>query len=135
MKRILFSVVLLLLIAKSFSQTPALSKDYYLKKSKTQKTVGWAMLGGGLAMTSIGLIIANKKVNDDPFNAILDTGPIAVTLAGVGVALGSIPFFISSAKNARRAATISFENQKVLFPKQNVLALKVQPAITLKIGL
>ena len=54
-------------------------------------------------------------------------------IAGAATALGSIPFFISSAKNARRAAAISFNNQKILFPQQNTFVLKTQPTVTLKI--
>jgi hypothetical protein len=140
MKKIVFSLTLLLFLVKSFSQTPALSKDYYLKKSKTQKTVAWVMLGGGVAMATIGLIIVNKQVNDDPFNTLNNLGTVGgsaiLGIVGIGSALGSIPFFISSAKNARRAAAaISFNNQKILFPLQNNFVLKTQPALTLKIEL
>ena len=108
MKKIFFCLTLLLLTVKSFSQTPALSKEDYLKKSKTQKTVGWVMLGGGVAMTTIGYVIINQQVNDDPLNAITTgQGYVVLMIAGAATALGSIPFFISSAKNARRAAAIS----------------------------
>ena len=134
MKKIFFCLTLLLLTVKSFSQTPALSKEDYLKKSKTQKTVGWVMLGGGVAMTTIGYVIINQQVNDDPLNAITTgQGYVVLMIAGAASALGSIPFFISSAKNARRAAAISFNNQKILFPQQNTFVLKTQPTVTLKI--
>ena len=134
MKKIFFCLTLLLLTVKSFSQTPALSKEDYLKKSKTQKTVGWVMLGGGVAMTTIGYVIINQQVNDDPLNAITTgQGYVVLMIAGAATALGSIPFFISSAKNARRAAAISFNNQKILFPQQNTFVLKTQPTVTLKI--
>ena len=134
MKKIFFCLKLLLLTVKSFSQTPALSKEDYLKKSKTQKTVGWVMLGGGVAMTTIGYVIINQQVNDDPLNAITTgQGYVVLMIAGAATALGSIPFFISSAKNARRAAAISFNNQKILFPQQNTFVLKTQPTVTLKI--
>ena len=134
MKKIFFCLTLLLLTVKSFSQTPALSKEDYLKKSKTQKTVGWVMLGGGVAMTTIGYVIITQQVNDDPLNAITTgQGYVVLMIAGAATALGSIPFFISSAKNARRAAAISFNNQKILFPQQNTFVLKTQPTVTLKI--
>ena len=134
MKKIFVCLTLLLLTVKSFSQTPSLSKEDYLKKSKTQKTVGWVMLGGGVAMTTIGYVIINQQVNDDPLNAITTgQGYVVLMIAGAATALGSIPFFISSAKNARRAAAISFNNQKILFPQQNTFVLKTQPTVTLKI--
>ena len=134
MKKIFFCLTLLLLTVKSFSQTPALSKEDYLKKSKTQKTVGWVMLGGGVAMTTIGYVIINQQVNDDPLNAITTgQGYVVLMIAGAATALGSIPFFIRKKKNARRAAAISFNNQKILFPQQNTFVLKTQPTVTLKI--
>ncbi len=73
MKKIIISLTLLLFIVNLFGQTPALSKDYYLKKSKNQKTVGWVMLGGGVAMTTIGIVIAGGQTNNqlnDPFGAV-----------------------------------------------------------------
>ena len=82
------------------------------------------MLGGGVAMTTIGLVIGNKRVSDGINFLENTTGPIILTLTGIGMALGSIPFFISSAKNAHGVATISFKNQKILFPLQNTLVLK-----------
>ncbi len=130
MKKIVFSLALLLFIVKSFSQTLAFSKDRYLQKSKNQKTVGWVMLGGGVAMTTIGILIASGQTNDrlndpfgvDPFSG--NEGAAIVAVAGLASALGSIPFFISSAKNARKAAKISFNNQRILFPQQNTFVLK-----------
>lgn len=65
MKNIICFLTLLLLVLRLFSQTPEPSKDYYLKKSKTQKTVGWVMLGGGVAMTTISTLIPYKQ-SDDP---------------------------------------------------------------------
>ncbi len=99
------------------------------------------MLGGGVAMTTIGIIIASGQTNDrlndpfgvDPFSG--NEGAAIVAVAGLASALGSIPFFISSAKNARKAAMISFNNQKVLFPQQNTFVLKTQPTLTLKLRL
>ncbi len=136
MKKIVFFLTLLFLAVKSFSQTPVLSKDYYLKKSKTQKTIGWVMLGGGAAMTTVSYLLLIKQAKDDYFNAIMTgEGYVIVMAAGAATALGSIPFFISSAKNARKAATLSFNNQNILFPQQNTFVLKTQPTLTLKIQL
>jgi len=141
MKKIIFSLTLSLFVIQSFSQTATnqtLSKDYYLKKSKTQKTVAWCMLGGGVAMATIGLVLVDKQINNDfnSFNNLGSAGGSAILgIAGIGTALGSIPFFISSAKNARRAAAISFNNQKMLFPLGNSFVLKTQPTLILKIEL
>ena len=138
MKKVIFCLTLLLFVVRSFSQIPALSKDYYLKKSKTQKTVGWIMLGGGAAMATIGLVVSNHQINEDPLNYLVSdktAGLVILTLAGIGTAVGSIPFFLSSAKNAHMGSAISFNNQKMLFPLGNTFVLKTQPALTLKIEL
>ena len=138
MKKIVPSLLLLLFVVKSFSQSPELSKDYYLEKSKTQKTVAWVMIGGGLAIATIGYVISVYQIKDDPVAYVFTdkgTGSAILTLVGICTAFGGIPFLTSSKKNARRAATISFKNQKILFPLQNTFVLKTQPALTLKIEL
>lgn len=137
MKKIVFFLTLLLFAVKLFSQSAAFSKDYYLKKSKTRKTVGWVLLGGGVTMTTAGYLLLIKQVNDDPwtFLEFKGQGYVMLMAAGATTALASIPFFISSAKNARKAATISFNNRRVLFPHQNTFVLKTQPTLTLKIEL
>lgn len=135
MKRFVLSLTLLLLIVKSFSQTPAFSTDY-LKKSKSQKTIGWVVLGGGVVMGTIGYITFNKKFEHDPFGTYtsVDVESEEILLVGGFVfTLGSIPFFISSAKNARKAAAISFNYQQITLPNKNTLVLRPQPAVFLKI--
>jgi hypothetical protein len=138
MKKIFFYLTLWLFVVQLFSQTPALSKDYFLKKSKSQKTIAWCMLGGGVAMATVGLVSVGKQINSDlnSFNNLGSAGGSAILgIAGIGSALGSIPFFISSAKNSRRAAAISFSNEKLLFPMRNTFVLKTQPSLILKIEL
>ena len=131
MKKIIYTFTILLFVLKSFSQTPTPSKDYYLQKSKNQKNSAWIMLGGGVAMTTIGMI---QAINNFSLFEPSTKGEFLVA-AGIGTALGSIPFFISSSKNARKAATISFNNQNILMLQQNSFVSKMQPTITLKISL
>ena len=141
MKKAIFSLTLVFIFAKIFGQTEAsrtASKDYYLKKSKNQKTVGWVMLGGGVAMTTIGLVIGGNVESSpyDPLGGVGESGGAAiVVIAGIASALGSIPFFISSAKNKGRASTLSFSTPRLLLPQQNNLAWKMQPTLKLKIEL
>ena len=133
MKEIVIFFTLLIFVVKSFSQTTTLSRDYYLKKSKTQKTVAWVLLGGGGAATIIGLAVGTSNV----FENIANDSHKGEALIYTGIAMmgASIPFFISSAKNARKSATISINKQKLLFPQQNNFVLKTQQALTLKIKL
>ena len=106
-----------------------------MKKSKTQKTVGWILLGTGAGTIAYGLITINSYTdNEGPFGGQNYTGAL-IAIGGGVISASSIPFFISSAKNKRKAATISFKNQKILFPRQNTFVLKTQPTLTLKIEL
>ena len=142
MKKVILCLTLIVCSAKCFCQTTtatAVSKDYYLKKSKSQKTIAWVMVGAGVTVAAIGLAISENNVTNDPLgylssNKKSDNNAI-VTLAGVGVALGSIPLFISSAKNKRRAISVSFNTQPVLISQQNIFVLTKQPTVCLKINL
>ena len=134
MKKSCFFILFLLFVVKSFSQTEANlehSKDYYLQKSKNQKTIAWILLGAGTTSIIVGVIQASGKSND-----LGDIGDGAVpALVGIGLDLASIPFFISSSRNKKRAASLTINNQNILLPQQSSLCLKMQPAITLKINL
>ncbi|MCW3110612.1 MAG: hypothetical protein JWQ09_5118 [Segetibacter sp.] len=135
MKKIVFSLTLLLFVVKSFSQeptSPALSKDYYLKKSKNQKTVAWILLAGGTVM-AVGGAISFSHNYDYGSNSATDISGFLL-LGGIVSDIVSIPFFTSSSKNKRKAASIAISNQNIFLPRQNSFALKTQPTITLKIG-
>lgn len=56
-------------------------------------------------------------------------------VSGIVITLSSIPYFISSGKNKRKAATVSFNNQKIVLPQIGGFIVKTQPAITLEIGI
>ena len=121
-----------------WGQEKAESKDYYLTKSKNQKTAGYILAGGGAALIISGLIVGNSDNNTDPNE--LDFGPnfdVGLWLVGGGLASGaaSIPFFISSGNNARKAATIGVSHQKIKMPQWNGQVTFLQPAISLKIPL
>jgi hypothetical protein len=101
----------------------------YLQKSKNQRTAGWIMLSTGVVITSIAFISLNN--NDATLdNAI--TG-IGFTIIGIGVACGSIPFFIVS-KHSRRKANIYLQNDKMPGAMNN-FHLKNIPSIGISIPL
>ncbi|MFM2369183.1 MAG: hypothetical protein RL619_1483 [Bacteroidota bacterium] len=134
MKKTITFLMLLLFTVNAFSQTipnNEFSKEYYLKKSKNQKTTGWILLSGGTLMTVVGVIgfsdswYSSSNSTTDAYGFIM--------LGGVVSGLGSIPFFIMSGNNARKAATISLINQPVFSPMQGSLALNSQPALSVKI--
>lgn len=112
------------------------TRDYYLTKSKNQKTIGW-ILAGSVA----GLIVGDQdNSNNGSNNSGLDLGPnfdVGLWLVGGGIAAGlaSIPFFISSRKNARKAGAIGLSNQKIVMPQGSAFTTKMQPTVSLKIPL
>jgi hypothetical protein len=137
MKKTLIFLILLLFTAKGFSQTipsTEFSKEDYLQKSKRQKTTGWIFLSAGVVITTVGIIGFDNTYNDDWYgNSSSDTYGYLV-LAGPLISLGSIPFFISSGSNARKAATLSISNQPILFPRQDSYVLNSHPSLSLKIN-
>jgi hypothetical protein len=137
MRTLLIMIALFSVLTVSAQGTTE-SKEFYLNKSKNQKTAGYILAGGGAALIISGIIVGNGDNNNDPNE--LDFGPnfdVGLWLLGGGLvsALASIPFFISSGNNARKAATIVIGHQKIMIPKYNSQVSVLQPAISLKIPL
>ena len=118
------------LSATSFCQqvqqsSTSLTREEYLKKSKTQKIVGFVLLGAG----AIAFISVSGGNTD--FETLG-----AVVVAGAVSALASIPFFIASGRNKRKAnnASLSFKFQKdpIIRPAESLHSF---PAISLKLKL
>ena len=137
MKKNILYFLLLVLPAASFCQktndsVPVVQTDY-LVKSKNQKTAAWVLLGGGVALISAGFLIGDSK------NSTFDDAATGAVLGGIGFlsAIGSIPLFIASAKNKRKAmqATtfIKMENVRMI-PNQSLVQTSY-PSIALRIKL
>jgi hypothetical protein len=143
MKKIIIYTLLLVIPAVSFSQStttnaPVVKIDY-LQKSKTQKTAAWILLGGGTILSSIGLVIAADNI----FSGIgigssgsYNTGMVLFYTGGAAM-FGSIPFFISSAKNKRKSmsASAGVKMEKLPLIRQTSFAQNSYPAVSLKISL
>ena len=114
-----------------FSQEVVKNSEYYLAKSKRQKSGGWIMLGGGAALIGTGFLIGDREESS------FDDAATGAILGGVGVLLmlGSIPVFIASGKNKRKASSISFNNMMTPQIKNSSLVYIPIPAVSLKINL
>jgi hypothetical protein len=135
MKKIIFLIMILLPTVKLLSQTvpnAEFTKEQYLEKSKKQKTTGWIFLSAGIAITTIGVIGFGADDNSD-FNDSSTNTYTALILTGPLTALGSIPFFISSGSNARKATTLSLNYQPILIPNQGSLVQSSQPSLSVTI--
>ena len=96
--------------------------QYYLSKSKSQKTIAWILLGGGMALY-IGGIAAYSDIYDDQ-----DTEAAVMALTGSIATIASIPLFITAAKNKGRA--------EILLRNQNVpMGFKSSRGLSIGIGI
>jgi len=146
MRILLCFTLLLVLNASAFSQqqNPAqtpISKDY-LKKSKSQRKAGWILLAGGAVLIATAAIIPRGDLEYDGItvgsyssdkyqNDGIKSGFL---IAGGITALGSIPFFIVSHKNRKRAASVSLKVEKAVYIyKQNFAATQF-PAVRMKMN-
>lgn len=114
----------------SFSQqsepTEAPTKQDYLTKSKNQKVAGFVLLGAGLTTLAI---ISKGKTSFDVLPAL--------AIGGTVCTLASIPLFIASGRNKRKAANASaYLNMQ---DTENTLyagtGLRVFPAVSIKLRL
>jgi ABC-type transport system involved in multi-copper enzyme maturation permease subunit len=111
MKSFIILIILLSAITGTgFSQETTspnqpLTRQDYLKKSKTQKILGFVFLGVGVGC------IALVSSGESSFGTTA-----AVGVAGGVIALSSIPLFIASGRNKRKAmaATAGLNLEKVL---------------------
>ncbi len=153
MRKIILYTLLLVIPAATFCQStpndmPVVKTDY-LKKSKNQKTAAWLLLGGGFALTVTSTLMAAPKVTEDVGNIFVGvfsgepapennyTAENILLITGTASMLASIPFFIASKKNKRKAidmtANIKMENVR-MFQYQSFVQTSY-PAIALKIKL
>jgi len=136
MKKSMIYFLLLALPITSFCQKttdtiPDIKTDYMVK-SKNQKTAAWVLFGGGLALIGTGFLVGDGK------EASFDDAATGAVLAGIGVlsTIGSIPLFIASGKNKRKAMqAITFikmedarmiHNQSFIQTSYPVIALKIK---------
>ena len=131
MKRCLTTTLLLLFAASVFSQEVIKNKEYYSAKSKRQKSGAKVMLIGGAVLVGAGFLIGDRKESS------FDDAATGAILGGIGVLMmiGSVPVFIGSAKNNRKAASLSFNNMMTPQIKSRSLVHQSIPAVSLKIYL
>ena len=77
-----------------------------LQKSKKQKTTAWILLGGGAGIVATAVIITLSDGFLSLFDQKKDNNRGVLLAAGGAVMLGSIPFFIASGNNKRKANLI-----------------------------
>ena len=130
MKKIMVYFLLLSLPVTSFCQksndsVPVVKTDY-LAKSKSQKTAAFILLGIGVTTLTIA------AVGDLDFDALG-----AVVVVGGVATVASIPLFIASGKNKRKAmkASAFIKMEKATIFQRQSFVQSSYPAIAFKINL
>ena len=106
---------------------PEITKAEYLKKSKHQKRAAWILLGAGSLAAVLGTIEVNPNYGESTNKPFLFIGGLVMVGA-------SVPMFTASARNKKRAMSLSFKNNTAPQFGNGDLYSYI-PSISLKIGL
>ncbi len=131
------TVILLIVLAFPIAGQVIDSSKYQvqqelLRKSKNQKILGFIALGGGVLAAGVGLILYEES------------GSLSGTFTGEGLLIGggvamvaSVPFFIASGNNKRKAISMSTAIKTERINPDCVFRTRLQyyPAISLKFDL
>ncbi|MBS1759698.1 MAG: hypothetical protein JST23_06175 [Bacteroidetes bacterium] len=136
MKQIIACVALLLIAGTSYSQqTPTsapLTKQDYLKKSKSQETAAWCFMGAGVGLTTLGF--ATNRASHSENNSE-NTPRVAAVVAGLSsVTVGTI-LFAAARRNKNKAQAFSFKMENTQQVQKGSLVYQSYPALSFKIGL
>ena len=110
-------------------QNLQLTYEDYARKHKTQRTVGRALLFGGIAMITIGGIMASQE--DILYG---DESTFALPFVGMVSTISSIPVLISAGANKRKAAYLSLKKESVSYFQNNNSMHNSVPSLSLSIG-
>jgi hypothetical protein len=144
MKKIILCAAFVALASTTFCQKRSLGSEDYLKKSKNQKKIAWILLGAGVAFVSAAVIIPEGALTDEIDWTCLcqdihenDGIKGGFLLAGGGTMVASVPFFLASGKNKKRAkeATAFLLMEKATVIRSAAIGYSPFPAIGIRISL
>jgi len=145
MKKVIILPLLLALAITSFSQQvvqkKSLTQTNYLQKSKKQKKIAWILLGSGAALAITAAVIPSKLTDEGVPGVIWDdqysNDWSLLILPGTVGMLSSIPFFIASSKNKKRAraASVFVNMEKAPVLRQATIMNRSFPALGIRISL
>ena len=115
------------------SNVPVIKTDY-LKKSKNQKIAAWVLLGGGIILETTTWIIAIQDIEYG--SDVSRTTLLVMGFTGGAAMLGSIPLFIASGKNKKKAMSMSanIKMEKATMIERQSFVQSSYPAIAFKIN-
>jgi len=143
MKKLIPILLFCLLTGQTFSQEikQERSREDYLAKSRNQKTVGIALVSGGVVTIIAGAVVwmneftRNFNLSESDWGVgSIGTGDVMMVVGGTAV-LSSIPFLIAAGKNRKNAIHMSAGLQKVPQLQKTGPVYSSVPAVQLKIDL
>lgn len=132
MKKLVSLSLLLIISTIIFGQqdpifVPGTTKQDYLKKSKNQKRAAWVLLGIGSLSVLAGSIEVNPNYGES-------TNRPYLVIGGLIAAGASIPNFIASGRNKKRAMSLSFNNYRVPQMRKNNFVFSTIPSLSLRVS-
>ncbi len=133
MKKYFAATLLLLFVFSVFSQDSLKNKDHFLQKSKKQKTAAWILLGGGATLTIVaGVILLGQYYVGSDENTVASV----MAYTGLAAMVGSIPLFIASGRNRRKAgASVSIKMEKVTIIRPSLAFTSRYPVVAIRVCL
>lgn len=136
MKQIIACIALLLIAGASYSQqkpaTAPLTKQDFLKKSKSQETAAWCFMGAGVGLTTLGFATDRASHSE---NKSENTPRIVAVAAGLtSVTVGTI-LFAAARRNKNKAQALSFKMENTQQFQKGNLVYQSYPALSFKISL
>lgn len=146
-KNILFGILLIIVITgytQEIKPRTFFTKQDYLRKSKQQKTVAWVLAGSGSALSIIGglkFLEEAVKVRNSviplpgqpiPDEAKVNGAGILILIGGAAI-ISSVPLFVASGKNKKRAAVVTFKNIPIMVLQRSNLVNAYTPSVNVTI--
>ena len=146
-KNILFGILLIIVITgytQEIKPRTFFTKQDYLRKSKQQKIVAWVLAGSGSALSIIGglkFLEEAVKVRNSviplpgqpiPDEAKVNGAGILILIGGAAI-ISSVPLFVASGKNKKRAAVVTFKNIPIMVLQRSNLVNAYTPSVNVTI--
>jgi mannose/fructose/N-acetylgalactosamine-specific phosphotransferase system component IIC len=134
MKLFYSTLAFLSFFISAYSQPKTITREEYSMKSKQQQTAGWVCLGVGSLLVGTGAMVSSGA-GDDLSSLGQSAAGGALSAVGLASVIVSIPLFIASHKNKRRAAALGLVNEKVSAFNVRGFSTRMYPAISFKLKL
>lgn len=123
-------------ISAQFTDSLSLQSQELFLKANKQESTGWILLGGGAGLAAVGLLVGSVSIWDEIIEGD-DTGTTmgeVMMITGLVSMVSSIPVFIASGNNRKKAAALVFiKIENSTYIHQYTKAEKKYPAVALSV--